>query len=196
MRSPRAVLAALAVPALLSLASAACAASTAPVAGRAPAANARIDPRPARDTVPGPRLRATVAGPCPASDNGAVGVRNTGADLPTRLVPSTPPTAARVCAYAGLNAPHDFALVGQRTLGAGPARRIATAAAAVRLGEDAGAVFSCPADDGTVAVIALAYPARPDVDLWFAPTGCPRLANGQIQALAFTFGGSLQGLGG
>lgn len=190
------MLAALSVPVLLSLAPAACAASSAPVTGPAPVANARTDPRPGRDTVPGPRLRLTVAGPCPASDRGAVGVRNTGADRSTRLVPGTPPTAARVCWYAGLNTANDFALVGQRTLGAGPARRIATAAAAVKLEEDAGAVFSCPADEATVVVIALAYPARPDVDLWFASTGCARLANGQIQALAVTFGGSLQGLGG
>lgn len=153
-------------------------------------------PRPDRDTATGPRLRVTVAGRCPASDDGAVGVENTGTDLSTRLVPGTPPTAARVCWYAGLNTADDFALVRQRTLGAGPARRIAGAAAAVRLGQDSGAVFNCPADDARVAVLALAYPARPDVDLWFSATGCPRLANGWIRTLTFAFGGSLRGLGG
>jgi len=35
-------------------------------------------------------------------------------------------------------------------------------------------------DDGGVDVVALSYPDRPDVDLWYAATGCQHVTNGDI----------------
>ena len=44
-------------------------------------------------------------------------------------------------------------------------------------------MVSCPMDDGGVVVVALRYPGRADVDLWWAATGCESVANGHIRAV-------------
>jgi hypothetical protein len=41
-------------------------------------------------------------------------------------------------------------------------------------------------DDGSAAVIVLAYPGRPDVDLWATTSGCTTIANGHISAASFS----------
>jgi hypothetical protein len=46
-------------------------------------------------------------------------------------------------------------------------------------------------DDGSVTVLVFAYPRKPDVDLWFARTGCQQLSNGSILASAGDFGRQL-----
>jgi hypothetical protein len=58
-----------------------------------------LDPTPVVDNAPGPRLRVTVDGGCPASDSGKVGVSNPGADLTTSLVPRARPGGALVCTF-------------------------------------------------------------------------------------------------
>lgn len=60
------------------------------------------DPRPLVDDAAGPRLRATVAGGCPGSDQGAVGVSNPGRHLSAQLLPPGSPVAVLVCTYGGL----------------------------------------------------------------------------------------------
>jgi hypothetical protein len=37
-------------------------------------------------------------------------------------------------------------------------------------------------DDGSAEVLALAYPGRPDVDLWVTLNGCRDVSNGYILA--------------
>jgi hypothetical protein len=43
-------------------------------------------------------------------------------------------------------------------------------------------VVNCPMDDGSAEVLALAYPGRPDVDLWIRLNGCRGVSNGYITA--------------
>lgn len=142
-----------------------------------------LDPRPESDAGPGRRLRVTVGTPCPASDNQIVGVESPGPFVTTRMVPAIAPTAARVCSYSGLDSRHPLALVRDRLLGAAEARMIARSAAGVSLAHQNGAAFNCALDDGSEIAIALRYPGRPDVDLWYSPTGCRSLSNGRIYAI-------------
>ncbi len=143
------------------------------------------DPTPARDTATGPRLRVTVGAPCPAGDDGVVGVRSPGPFLGGQLVYRARPTAARVCSYAGSDAKRPFVLTRSRILTALQARAVATAVAAVSLAHTDGAAYSCPADFSRSVAIALSYPGRPDVDLWYGASGCSTLANGHVTAFGF-----------
>lgn len=43
-------------------------------------------------------------------------------------------------------------------------------------------------------MIALRYPGRPDVDLWYSTGGCAYLANGNIAAVKFVPGPVLSAL--
>jgi hypothetical protein len=45
-----------------------------------------------------------------------------------------------------------------------------------------GAVVHCPMDDGSAEILALAYPGRPDVDLWIKLNGGASVSNGYIAA--------------
>ncbi len=140
-----------------------------------------LDPRPLLDTAVGPRLRVTVGGSCPATDGGIVGVRNPGQpDLRGRLLPrSVEPTGGLVCRYDGMNG-RPFMLRRQTRLTEAEARRLAAVVDALPLSHLDGGVAHCPAADGTAAVLALAYPGRPDVDLWADLNGCATVANGDI----------------
>jgi hypothetical protein len=137
-----------------------------------------LDPVPFRDDAAGPRMRMTVAGGCPSSDKEQVGVRNDGTDLDTRLLPIGVPTAALICDYDGQTAK----LAHSVKLGGADAARLADAANASQLSHLDDAHTHCPADFGSVAVLAFSYPGRPDVDLDYAYTGCPSVANGHILA--------------
>ena len=141
-----------------------------------------LDPTPVRDTASGRRLRVTVDGGCPPSDQGVVSVSNPGQrDLDTALVPDATPTAALVCTYLGLNGQR-FALQRSQTLDTDTASLLAATVANVPLSHPTGGVSSCPSDDGSAAVVAFRYPGRPDVDLWFPLGGCGATANGHIVA--------------
>jgi hypothetical protein len=45
-----------------------------------------------------------------------------------------------------------------------------------------GTAVSCPADDGSAEILALAYPGRPDIDLSISLNGCGGVSNGYITA--------------
>lgn len=77
-----------------------------------------------------------------------------------------------------------FHLHHSRGLDAQAAGRVGRAAHDLPLTHTVGGARSCPADDGSVAVIVLSYPDRPDVDLWLGLTGCAMVSNGHIQAMA------------
>lgn len=140
-----------------------------------------LDPRPLRDAAAGPRMRVTIAGGCPASDRGRVDVTNTrSADLGRALLPSGHPAAALVCTYGGGNDTPPLRLRQRRTLTATQAQRLARAVRAVPIDHPDGGVHSCPMDDGSATVLVFGYPGRPDVDLWWARTGCQALRNGVI----------------
>ena len=154
-----------------------------------------LDPRPLRDTVEGKRLRVTVARGCPASRGNTVGVTNEDPQLAKSLLPAGRPTGAVVCRYLGANDKPPFGLGSTRTLEQTAAKRLADAARAIDLSHVVGGTTSCPMDDGSVTVIAFAYPGRPDVDLWFARTGCQSLSNGSILTAAGDFGNQLSAAG-
>ena len=167
----------------------------APLAGTGTTSSLRVDAvvvwndtRPLPDNAPGPRARVTVAGGCPASDAGLVGVTNPGAHLTTSLLPSGQPTAALVCSYTGLDGPSGtlpaakrFRLSHHALLGPAAARRLAASLAALPLSHPGGTMF-CPLSTGAAEIISFSYPRRADVDIWEALTGCPSVANGYITA--------------
>lgn len=141
-----------------------------------------LDPTPRPDSVSGPRLRVDAATGCPASDRGAVGVRNPDAPT-TRLLPPGTPDGGLICRYNGGNGAA-FALLAATRLDAQQAARLATAVAALPLAHPDGEARSCPFDDGASAVLALSYRQGPDVDLWVRMNGCRVVANGAITAAA------------
>jgi hypothetical protein len=140
-----------------------------------------LDPRPVPDNGPGPRLRVTVTGGCPASDTQIIGVRNPGPGLARRLVPAGRPAAGLECGYYGLNG-RPWHLHRTLRLSAAQARRQAGIISRLPLSHTNGGAINCPADDGSAEVIVLAYPGRPDVDLWVLTNGCQSIGNGHISA--------------
>jgi hypothetical protein len=140
-----------------------------------------LDPRPVQSG-PGPHpVRVTVAGGCPTTDQGVTGVSNPGAALKRRLLPPGQPAAGLRCRYDGANG-HPWQLVAANRLTAQEARQAARSMARIPLSHPDGAVVNCPMDDGSAEVLALAYPSRPDVDLWIKLNGCRGVSNGSITA--------------
>lgn len=140
-----------------------------------------LDPRPVRSGPGSHPIRVTVAGGCPPSDAGVTGVTNPGAGLSQRLLPPGPPTAGLSCRYDGLNG-HPWQLVTGQRLSGSAARQSAASMARLPLSHADGGLVSCPAGDGSAEVLALAYPGRPDVDLWVSLNGCGGVSNGSITA--------------
>jgi hypothetical protein len=135
-----------------------------------------VDPRPQPDSATGARMRLTVAGDCPASDAGMVGVEFTDTDLIYRMVPDATPTAALVCRYDG----QTRQLAAIQRLDAGQAGVLQAALRQTTLDPPWGGVVNCGADDGSAIVMAFSYADLPDADLWFEPAGCSFVANGLI----------------
>jgi hypothetical protein len=148
---------------------------------RADAVIVWLDPRPVRSEPGAHPVRVTLASGCPPSDLGVTGVANPGAGLTRRLLPPGPPATGLRCRYDGLNG-HPWHLVNSRRLTAAAARQVARSVSRLPLSHPDGRVFSCPMDDGSAEVLALAYPGRPDVDLWVKLNGCSGVSNGYITA--------------
>jgi hypothetical protein len=140
-----------------------------------------LDPRPVRSGPGAHPVRVTVAGGCPATDRGVTGVTSPGGGLTRRLLPPGPPTAGLRCQYDGLNG-HPWHLVAATRLTARAARQAARSMARLPLSHTDGGSMSCPMDDLSFEVLALAYPGRPDVDLWIKLNGCRGVSNGYITA--------------
>lgn len=141
-----------------------------------------LDPQPVVDRASGARLHVTVAGGCPSTARGDVGVTAPAApELRHRLLPEGTPTGGLVCVY-GDGRGASLARSGEHRLDAATAGRVATQVAATRLAHAVGGQGSCGAARFVDLVVALSYPGRPDADLWYEPTGCRRLANGAIEA--------------
>jgi hypothetical protein len=138
-----------------------------------------LDPRPIRSGPGTHPVRVTVAGRCPRTDQGVTGVANPGAGLTQRLLPPGLPIAGLRCRYDGLNG-HPWHLVSSRQLTALAARRAARSMARIPLSHVDGGEVSCPMDDRSAEVLALAYPGRADVDLWIKLNGCGGVSNGYI----------------
>ena len=140
-----------------------------------------LDPVPLQDNAPGPRMRVTVAGGCPATDAGAVGVRNSAPDLATMLLPLAAPTGGLMCEYAGLNGIR-FGLIKSTKLDADAAAQLASSVSSSPLSHLDNEEVHCPMDDASVTVLVFSYPGRADVDLWYARNGCQYVSNGYISA--------------
>jgi len=138
-----------------------------------------LDPTPLSDDQPGSRMRATIAGGCPESDQGYVGVTNPPPALTTALLPSQPPTGGLVCRYDGLNG-QTFAVTSQTTLDAASAAALAAEFGRLPLSHTNGDVANCPMDDGAVTLVVFAFDGRTDVGLWVKTSGCQTVANGFI----------------
>jgi hypothetical protein len=127
-------------------------------------------------------LPIAVAGGCPATDQGVTGVTNPGPSLTQRLLPAGQPTAGLRCQYAGGNGHPPWHLVAATRLAGPAARQAAASMARLPLSHADPVVTRCiPPTDGSAEVLALAYPGRPDVDL-FTLRGCGGVSNGYISA--------------
>jgi hypothetical protein len=132
-----------------------------------------------------PQVRVTVAGGCPVTV-----ARDQDVDNPTgpftRLVPSDP-IAGRICRYGPrLLSPSSAGessagLYRDTPLDGASARRLAVVIDRLPTNQTIG-VTSCPADFGSVTVIALSYRHRPDADLWYHDGGCESLDNGHLRS--------------
>jgi hypothetical protein len=71
-------------------------------------------------------------------------------------------------------------LASSTRLTASAARQAAASEASLPLGHVDGGVASCPAGAGPGEILVLAYPGRPDIDLWLSPGG--DAANGYVRA--------------
>ncbi len=140
-----------------------------------------LDPTPRSDVQTGPRLRVTATRGCPDRDRAVVGVTNPGPALNTSLLPAEGPTSGLICVYTGLNG-RRFALTRHVPLTRPAARRLAAVIQHLPLSHTVGGTMFCPDDDARADVLILAYPDRPDVDLWYRPRGCSTIANGFITA--------------
>ena len=140
-----------------------------------------LDPRPVPSGPGAHPVRVTVAGGCPRTDQGVTGVANPGAGLTGRLLPPGQPTAGLRCRYDGLNG-RPWHLAAAERLTALAAGQAARAMARMPLSHPDGERVHCPMDDGSAEVLALAYPGRPDVDLWIKLNGCRVVSNGYISA--------------
>jgi hypothetical protein len=130
-------------------------------------------------SAPGPgSVRVTLVGGCPPTDKSFTGVTNSaGEGLTRRLLPAGQPSGGLRCRYDGLNG-RPWHLVAAQRLSAAVARQAASQMASLPLSHPEGEVASCPMDDGSAEVLALAYPDLPDVDLWVALNGCGGVSNG------------------
>jgi len=141
-----------------------------------------LDPRPVKSGPGAHPIRITVAGGCPATDQAVTGVTNPGAPLTQQLLPPGQPTAGLRCQYAGGNGHPPWHLTAATRLVGLAARQAAASMARLRLSHANPAVARClPPDDGSAEVLVLAYPGRPDVDL-FQLVGCGGVSNGYISA--------------
>lgn len=148
---------------------------------RADAVLVWLDPRPVPSGPGAHPVRVTLATGCPRGDQGVTGVTNPGAGLTQRLLPPGQPAAGLRCRYDGMNG-RPWQLVSAQRLTAAAAREAATSMARLPLSHPDGDVMSCPMADGSAEVLALAYPGRPDIDLWIMLNGCATVSNGFISA--------------
>jgi hypothetical protein len=119
-----------------------------------------------------PKIRVSVARVCPTTVKGYQDVVNTFAGPP--LVPAAP-RAGLVCWY-----PRAGAKLAKTThLTKAEAVKLATAVRKLSL-KPPTAVFHCPADFGSVGLIALSYNGRGPVGLWYSDSGCQTLDNGRL----------------
>jgi hypothetical protein len=138
-----------------------------------------LDPRPIKSRPGAHPIRVTLAGGCPQSDRGVTNVTNP-VKLAHRLLPAGRPTAGLRCRYDGLNG-HPFQLVAKDWLNPRAAQKAAKTISAMRLSHTDGGAMYCPSDDGAAEIQVLAYPGRPDADLWTLVNGCGSISNGSIQ---------------
>jgi hypothetical protein len=136
-----------------------------------------LDPRPVRDTTSGSRLHVNVASGCPSRGRD---VRNQDVGLKQRLLPKAKPTAALICEYDGSNRKPHFGLGRSARLDATRARKLQARFERLKIPHVDGAVYNCPAGDGTANLIAFAYHGRQDVDLYAEVNGCASVRNGDI----------------
>jgi hypothetical protein len=162
------------------------------------------DPRPLADDAVGPRLRVSVAGGCPAGDQGAVGVSNPGRQLSARLLPPGNPEAALACAYGDVRVvapvpvlqpvgtltrgtmppvPAAFGLARSALLGQAARATLASALSRASLAHTDGTVMACPAQRWGALLLVFAYRSGPDVDLWAQGDvgGCGSVSNGWVR---------------
>jgi hypothetical protein len=126
-----------------------------------------------------PTITVRVADGCPATSGRARDVEardpGDGSLVPTDMAP----VAGLVCVYSGPLNPSRSHLF--RRLNAAQAQQITAALQKVSLVRPTGNV-NCPADIGTVAILAFAYAHHPDVDLWWNTTGCESIDNGRVES--------------
>lgn len=140
-----------------------------------------------RATRPGPRLHVAADGECPKSTEAAVDVEASTGVGPHLLATNPEPNRILICGYQ----------VDQQTIGRVPphltlsrratgteAGRLAHAIRAISLTPGSNIPQSCPGSvTSPVYVLAVGYPNRADVDLWYSAHGCRTIDNGDVLAV-------------
>lgn len=117
---------------------------------------------------------------CPSSVGKARDVRNPGGSN-QRLVPiGGRPVKGWICIYGGPLQPSAGAR--QIVLNEAAAVRLSAALSKISLQAPPSGPVNCPADTGGFAIISLDSTGSPDVNIWWAMTGCQTLDNGIVGA--------------
>jgi hypothetical protein len=109
------------------------------------------------------------------------------ADEINTLLPTTSaPSSALICFYGSQPdsavAATGRKLAGEIRLDQVDASRLAVSANKISIAAPPAGAVNCPMDTGAVTIIAFAYPASTDVDLWWKSDGCQLIDNGRIGA--------------
>ena len=117
---------------------------------------------------------------CPSSVGNARDVRNPGGSNQQLVPVGINPIRGLICIYSG--ALQSSARVRQIVLNRSAATRLSTAMSKVSLQAPPSGAVHCPDDTGGFAIIALASRGSPDINIWWAMTGCQALDNGIVGA--------------
>lgn len=131
--------------------------------------------KPSSDTTSGPRVRVTIRGGCPRSND--EDVVNHDSSLRSAMIPGASPLRALVCIYTGSRPP------ASKLLNSVQAARLGRAIRTIPLGSTGGTSACDPlAERG--AIIVFQYATHGEVDVWYSASACPPgLANGYVKAL-------------
>jgi hypothetical protein len=144
-----------------------------------------LDPRPIKDRTTGHRIHFAATDACPTTGRGVADINNDTdlATLKRQLLPSVAPTSALICQYDGLNRKPVSGLGRSVPLKAAAAAKLARRVAKISIPHVDGGVYSCPADSGSVDLLAFGYAGGTSVDLKVAPEGCSSTDNGSITTM-------------
>jgi hypothetical protein len=133
-----------------------------------------------------PTVEVRASGHCPTSRGSGVDVKAQADEVNTLLPTTSAPSSALICFYGSQPdsavAATGRKLAGEIRLDQVDASRLAVSVNKISIAAPPAGAVNCPMDTGGVTIIAFAYPASIDVDLWWKSDGCQLIDNGRIGA--------------